>query len=114
MIPNMARVIRRKSLPFIYVKVIVFEGGFEDTVDPIESDIKGVIQIPQDKTLIALNLDLSISYRQIHITTEEGIIPAIGDQVKYKNKNHKVIRFRDFEEYGYYEFIVEEILNGSY
>lgn len=114
MIPNMARTVSRLGIPFTYIKLVVYDGGFEDTTDTIESNINGVIQIPQDETLQALNLDLSVNYRQIHITNETGVVPKINDQVKYSNKNFKVIKFRDFSDYGYYEFIVEELLNGGY
>lgn len=114
MIPNMARTVASLGIPFTYVKEVIYDGGFEDTTDQIPSVINGVIQIPQDETLQALNLDVSLNYRQIHITSELGVVPRINDQVKYSNKNFKVIKFRDFSDYGYYEFIVEELLNGGY
>lgn len=114
MIPNMANTIKRKSLPFIYVKEVVYNGGFEDTTEAIEYSINGVIQIPQDQTLQTLGLDFSINYRQIHVPINAGIIPKNADQIKYKNKKYKVIRVRDFSDYGYYEFIAEELLNGGY
>lgn len=117
MIPDMREVIDEFEQPFIYVQnIIIDDSGFEgDVVDPIETTIKGVIQIPQDETLQVFGLDYSKNYRQVHIRSDLGIKPNNGtDGVKYKNKNFNVIRFRDFEEYGYYEFIIEESLDGGY
>lgn len=114
MIPNMSRTVARMAIPFTYIKIVVYDGGFTDTTDTIESDINGVIQIPSDETLQAQGLDLSINYRQVHITNETGVTPRIGDQIKYNNKNFKIKSFRDFSDYGYYEFIAEELLNGGY
>lgn len=114
MLPNMKSTIKKFSQSFTYVKVVVYDGGFEDTKDDIEYVISGVIQIPQDKTLQALDLDVSISYRQVHIPTDTGVTPRNNDLIKFNNKNFKVIKFRDFSDYGYYEFIVEEVLNGGY
>lgn len=114
MIPNMSDVLTDFQITFTYVQVIVLDdGNFEDTEDNVETQIQGVIQIPQDNTLQALELDLSQEYRQVHIKSSVGITPKTDDEIKYNNKNYKVVRVRNFSEYGYFEFIVEEILNGS-
>lgn len=114
MIPNMARTIRRKSILFTYVSITIDNTGFEDVKVKTEHEIKGVIQIPQDETLQALILDVSLNYRQVHITSNLGVVPKNNDQFKYNGKNYKVMRFRNYSEYGYYEFIGEELLNGGY
>lgn len=115
MIPNMSDTITEFEVPFVYLQNIVLDdGGFEDTADPVETSITGVMQIPQDQTISNNGLSFSQNYRQVHIRTIHNIKPKIADQIKYKNKYFKVVRFRDFAEYGYYEFIVEELLNGGY
>lgn len=114
MIPNMARTVKRKSIPFTYVSITINNTGFEDVNIKTEHKIKGVIQIPQDETIQALNLDFSLNYRQIHISSDLNVTPKNNDEFKYKGKNYKVVRFRDFSDYGYFEFIGEELLNGGY
>jgi len=116
MLPNMKRTIKRFEKPVTYVQnIIIDSSGFGNVTDPVELQIKAVVQIPKDETLTALALDYSKNYRQLHFTTNYGFIPATErDGIKYNNKNYKVIQFRDFEEYGYYEIIVEELLNGGY
>lgn len=115
MLPNMSDILTDFEVSFAYVqKIVLDDGGFEDTNDNVETLIKGVIQIPQDNTLQALELDLSQEYRQVHIKSNLGITPKTDDEIKYNNKNYKVVRVRNFSEYGYFEFIAEEILNGGY
>lgn len=114
MIPNMSDVVSDFTQSFIYVREVVISEGFEDTTDSIETNLIGVIQIPNDETINANKLDYSLNYRQVHIKSTLGITPKTNDFIKYKNKNYKVVRVRDYAEYGYYEFIVEEVANGGY
>lgn len=114
MLPNMAQTIRNKSIPFTYVVVTKSGNDFNAIITKVEKEIRGVIQIPQDEVIQASILDISMNYRQVHITTEWDFIPKNDDEIKYKNKIYKLVRFRNYAEYGYYEFICEEVLNGSY
>lgn len=110
MIPNMTKTIKRKSISFVYVAVTE-TAGFSTITTEVQHNIRGVLQIPSDQTLQALGLDFSVKYKQVHITVDSGIIPKMNDKFIHLSQTFKIIRIRDFSEYGYYEFIGE--CNGN-
>lgn len=118
MLPDMSEVLEEYIQDIILRTRVVVSGGFEDTYTDVDKPIVAVVQVASDDALKALELDYSLDYQQVHMNNvqtfnDESIVPKMNDLVVYDETIYKIIKLRNYSKYGYYEFIIEEVKNGS-
>lgn len=115
-LPNMAKVIKRKEQDISISVVTQTIVGVKPVETEVENVTKGCVQVASNEILKSLNLDYSKSYYQVHVRyslMQDLLIDlkTIDKLTSYKGlpKEFKIIQLRNFSEYGYIEFICEEI-----
>lgn len=115
-LPNMAKVIKRKEQDISISVVTQTIVGVKPVESEVENVTRGAVQVASDEILKSMNLDYSKSYYQVHVRYKllqdlSIDLKTIDKLRNYKGliKEFKIIHLRNFSEYGYIEFICEEI-----
>lgn len=114
MLPNMERVLIKKEQDITLTVVTQVIVGVTTQLTEVDTPIRAVVQVASDEILKALNIDYSQSIYQVHI--RQSLLDASSIDIKtidkiknYKGQEFKVTRPKNYSEYGYREFICEEI-----
>jgi hypothetical protein len=78
---------------------------FVPTESITDTDIMAVVQVPDDETKRAENLDYSKTYQQFHSVS----VLAMNDFIIYSGTEYKIVRLCAHGDYGYYEAIGEQV-----
>ncbi|MDR0454700.1 MAG: hypothetical protein LBH05_07820 [Deferribacteraceae bacterium] len=79
--------------------------NFEPVNSYINMPIKAVIQPANPERLNIYTVDFKLRYIKIHSISEM----AVNDIIVYKNRDYILIELQDYDDYGYYEALGEEI-----
>ena len=105
MLPNLSQTVLKFSQQIELIKTVQTVVNFKPVLTEIPSTINAVVQPSTDKALASVDVDVAKSYYTIHTS----LALKIGDFVIIKTKRHKLIKSKDYSEYGYYEFVAEEV-----
>lgn len=104
MIPNLAHVLKFAEQSITKRVITVTSVDFEEVESVVDTTIQAVVQVADQETIQANNLDSSKRYLQVH--TSDDL--EIGDYVIYQQVEYKVVRESNYSDYGYRELIAEE------
>lgn len=105
MLPNMSRTVKRFGTPYTLKSVSQTVVNFRPVETETESIIKAVMQSASPTLLNVLDVDTSLRYCQVHTcdnALENDIIVINGGE-------YRLIKGRDYSQYGFVEFVAEEI-----
>ena len=113
-LPQMGKVLKRKEQPITIITTTQTIVGVKPTITEVETPLRAVVQVASSEILKALNIQYSQSFYQVHIRQElltkaEIGIKTIDKITDYKNRSFTIYDIKDYSEYGYIEFICEEI-----
>lgn len=103
-LPNMSRTVKRFSVPVKLIKITKTIVNHKPVETEVESTIKAVVQPAQKEKLNQDKINWSLRYVQVHSIDEI----AIDDIIEYKGVRYKAFENGDYNDYGYYENIMEE------
>ena len=114
-LPKMGKVLKRFEQPISIVTVVQTIVGVKPVETKTKHNIKAVVQVASNEVLKVYGIDYSQGLYQVHIRTEllnqlNINLKTIDEMTDYKNRNFKIKDTRDFNEYGYFEFICEEFI----
>ena len=104
MLPNMSRTVRNFSIPTKLFKVTKTIVNHKPAEALIESSIKTVIQPANKEKLNKDKIDWSLKYVLVH--SVDQII--MDDIIEHKGIRYKAFEDADYNDYGYYELVMEE------
>ena len=102
---NMSGVVKRFSKPYTAKRITQAVVNHRPTEQITEVAIKAVVQSASPTLLNVLDVDTSLRYYQVH--TCDSV--ADGDIIVISAAEYRLTKGRDFTDYGYREFIAEEI-----
>lgn len=103
--PNMSNIVLRCSKPYTAKKVTQGVINHRPIENVIGGQIKAVVQSASPTLLNVLDVNTELRYYQVH--TCDTVTD--GDIIVIKGADYRLIKGRDFTDYGYSEFIAEEI-----
>lgn len=114
-LPRMGKTLKRFEKPATLVSITQDIVGVQPVLTRTEHETKAVIQVASSEVLKAMNIDYSQGFYQVHIQTKylDALaidIKTIDEITNYKNRTFKIIDTGNFNEYGYFGFICEEVL----
>lgn len=105
MLPNLSRTVVRSSQSVTLKTITQTVVNHRPVNTSVDAVIKATIIPATSETLKSLTVDSSLSY--FSVFTSSNIKPS--DRIVYKTKTYKVIQDKDFSDYGYNEYIIEEV-----
>lgn len=105
MLPNLNRTVLRFAQPITLKTITQLVVNHRPVNTSIDSTIKAMIVPAIAETLKSLAIDESLAY--FSMFTIANIKPS--DFIVYKTKTYKVVQDKDYSDYGYSEYIIEEV-----
>lgn len=105
MLPNMSRTIKRFAEPYTLKSVTQAVVNFRPVDSSTTSTIKAVVQSASPTLLNVLDVDTSLRYYQVH-TCDNALE---NDIIVINGGDYRLIKGRDYSQYGFVEFVAEEI-----
>jgi hypothetical protein len=105
MLPNMANTVQRFERPVTLHTITQANVNFRPVNTPVDSAETAVVQ-PANKDKINPDIiDWSLDYKQMHSRFSVKLI----DQVTVDGVKYKIVESGNYNAYGYYESLLEEI-----
>lgn len=105
MLPNLNRTVLRFAQNVTLKTITQSVVNHRPVETSIDSTIKATIIPSESDTLQSLTIDESLSYFTMFTTVNL----ANNDRIVYKNKTYKVVKEKDYSDYGYTEYVIEEV-----
>ena len=104
-LPNLSKTVKRLSQSVTLNRITrsVVDHRVVETLTP--TPFKAVIQPAQKNKLNKAKLDFSLKYIQVHSLEEV----KISDIIVHQSISYKAFENADYNDYGYYEIIMEEL-----
>lgn len=105
MLPNLSRTVLRFAQPVTLKTIVQTVINHRPVNTPTDSTIKATIIPATSETLKSLTIDESLTYFTMFATI--AIKP--NDRIIYQAKTYKVVQDKDYSDYGYSEYVIEEV-----
>ncbi len=105
MLPNMSRVLIRLERPVELITVTQTIVDFKPVDVETSVSTKAVVQPAQKENLNPEIIDWSLIYKQVH----SKLLVKLGDLMTVDGVKYKAVELGDYNAYGYYETIFEEV-----
>lgn len=108
--PNLSHVINNFATPLTAYLVTTVKQDFQEQFKGREILFNGVISGVKDETIIKEVMDYSLQYYTLHTAITVNLF---NQYVIYENVLFKVIQRRNYSQYGFSSYIIEEVKNQS-
>lgn len=105
MLPNLNRTVLRFAQNVTLKTITQTVVNHRPVNTATDSTIKATIIPASAEALKSLTIDESLAYFTMYAVV--AIKPA--DRIVYKTKTYKVVQDKDYSDYGYSEYIIEEV-----
>lgn len=106
--PNVSEVLDDFEQTITKRVITIVTVEFEEVETVVESSIRAVVQVAEKENLKVENIDWSLQYVWVHSKTELDI----NNEVVWSGRTFKVIAREDYNDYGYYAVVGEEVKDG--
>ena len=104
-LPDMSGVLDAFSQLIPLTKKTTFTVDFDKKEECVDTTISAVVQPAQKEDLTITNVDWSKSYVLVHSKTAIDI----NNEITWNGRRYKIVTLGNYEDYGYFETIGEEI-----
>lgn len=105
MLPNLNRIVLRFAQSVTLKTITQSVVNHRPVNTSVDSTIKATLVPAASEALKSLTIDESLAYFTMYAVV--SVKP--NDRIVYKTKTYKVVQDKDYSDYGYNEYVIEEV-----